>query len=208
MNMKKTSNYPAKMDACIAATKHEGSGTIPRLLLHSCCAPCSTSVITSLSPHFDITVFYYNPNIDAPQEYKKRAEEQRILLTKMTTPNPVTFLEGEYNPDDFLKFAAPYASEPEGGIRCTHCYSLRLEKTAQIASQLGFTWFTTTLSVSPLKDEKRINAIGNAMGEKYGVFWLWSNFKKRNGYLRSVQMGKELGLYRQNYCGCSFSQQD
>lgn len=205
MSEKKSINYLAKMDGCIAAANDENPGAIPRLLLHSCCAPCSTSVISALSPHFSITVFYYNPNIDIADEYQKRAEEQRTLLTKLETPNPVSFLEGEYHPGDFLESAVPYAGELEGGIRCTQCYTLRLEKTAQTAAELKFPWFTTTLSVSPLKDVNRINTIGNAMGEKYGVSWLWSNFKKRNGYLLSVEMSKEFGLYRQDFCGCSFS---
>lgn len=205
-NGKKT-NYPALMDSCIATADAETArtGSPAAMLLHSCCAPCSTSVIESLSPHFAITVFYYNPNIDLPEEYHHRADEQRKLLERLETPNPVNFLEGEYRPGEFLEMAVPYAGEREGGIRCTNCYTMRLEKTAKTAVELGIPWFCSTLSVSPLKDAERINTIGNTMAEQYGVSWLWSNFKKRDGYRQSVKMSREYNLYRQDYCGCSFS---
>lgn len=207
MKNEKNPNYPALMDACLAEADGETAktGTPPALLLHSCCAPCSTSVITSLSPHFSITVFYYNPNIDLPEEYHHRADEQRKLLKQLPTPNPVTFLEGEYLPGEFLEMAVPYAGEREGGIRCTKCYTMRLEKTAKTAAELGIPWFCSTLSVSPLKDANRINTIGKTLAEQYGASWLWSNFKKRDGYRTSVEMSREYGLYRQDYCGCSFS---
>ena len=181
------------------------AGTTPAILLHSCCAPCSTSVIAALSSFFRITVFYYNPNIDEEAEYRKRASEQERLLSIMTTPNPVKFIEGEYSPEDFLAGTRSHADDKEGGERCTYCYALRLDRTAREARERGFDYFTTTLSVSPMKDADRINAIGQAAAEKYGVKWLWSDFKKKDGYKKSIEMSKEYGLYRQNYCGCSYS---
>jgi len=180
----------------------------PTLLLHSCCAPCSTSVIAALSPYFRITVFYYNPNIDERGEYRKRAREQERLLGMIAAKNPVTFLEGEYEPGDFLSGAEPLASEREGGARCSFCYALRLDRTAREAREGAFDWFTTTLSVGPMKDAVRINDIGSALGAKYGVSWLWSDFKKKDGYKKSVELSAEYGLYRQNYCGCSYSRRE
>ena len=193
-------NYHQKMTETIA--KLEGT---PTLLLHSCCAPCSTAVIASLSSVFRITVFYYNPNIDDREEYEKRAREQERLVSLIPAANPVSFLEGDYNPEDFLAAARPYADEREGGQRCSICYALRLDKTAREAVRGEFDFYTTTLSISPLKDAERINSIGSALGEKYRVQWLWSDFKKKDGYRASVELSKEYGLYRQNYCGCSFS---
>lgn len=207
MNGSPRINYLPKMDSCLAEADDytAKTGTPPALLLHSCCAPCSTSVIQTLSSHFIITVFYYNPNIDFPEEYCKRAREQQLLLQKMETPNPVHFLEGEYHPDVFLEMAEPLAAEPEGGIRCTHCYTMRLEMTAKTAADRSIPWFCSTLSVSPLKDARRINSIGSSLAEKYGITWLWSDFKKRDGYRQSVELSREYNLYRQDYCGCSFS---
>ena len=180
----------------------------PTLLLHSCCAPCSTAVISLLSAYFRITVFYYNPNIVERAEYEKRAGEQRWLIEIMPTPNPVSFLEGEYKSEDFLDGAASFADEEEGGERCTFCYTLRLEHTARTAKEKGFDYFTTTLSVSPMKDAERINVIGKAMGDACGARWFASDFKKQNGYQKSIKLSKEYSLYRQNYCGCSFSKRD
>ena len=180
-------------------------GKLPSLLLHSCCAPCSTSVIAALSSFFRITVFYYNPNIDDREEYEKRAREQERLLSVMPTPFPVSFLEGDYRPDEFIDLARNHEEDREGGERCTLCYALRLDKTAKVAHEGSFDWFTTTLSVSPMKDADRINVIGSAAGEKYGVVWLWSDFKKKDGYRQSIELSKEYGLYRQDYCGCTYS---
>jgi len=196
-------NYQAMMEKILAAL----DGT-PRLLLHSCCGPCSTAVIACLSSFFDITVFYYNPNIDDDAEYRKRAKEQERLIGMMPTPNPVSFLEGEYSPEDFLAVARDLALEKEGGERCTFCYGLRLERTARETRERKFDFFTTTLSVSPMKDAERINAIGSRLAESHGVRWLWSDFKKKSGYLRSIELSKEYGLYRQDYCGCSFSRRE
>jgi predicted adenine nucleotide alpha hydrolase (AANH) superfamily ATPase len=180
----------------------------PTLLLHSCCAPCSTAVIARLAATFRITVFYYNPNIDEREEYALRAREQASLISRMPTPIPVSFLEGDYDPSRYLELAKGHESDPEGGARCGLCYALRLEETARAARDGKFQWFATTLSVSPLKDAARVNEIGNALSERYGVAWLWSDFKKKDGYRRSVELSEEYGLYRQNYCGCSFSRRD
>lgn len=195
------------MDDIIASieSRKSGSEEAPTLLLHSCCAPCSSSVITVLASFFRITVFYYNPNIDEKDEYIKRAHEQESLISRMQTPYPITFLEGEYHPEEFTAIAKDHALEREGGARCERCYELRLERTAKAAREGHFDYFATTLSVSPMKDAAKINAIGSALGKRYGVSWLWSDFKKRGGYQKSVELSEEYGLYRQNFCGCSYS---
>ncbi len=180
----------------------------PALLLHSCCAPCSSSVITSLAPFFRITVFYFNPNIDEKAEYDRRAREQERLIAGMPAPHPVRFMEGAYRPEEFLDTARLFANEKEGGARCTFCYSLRLEKTAVTAAGNGFDYFCSTLSVSPMKDAVRINSIGQSLAANYGIAWLVSDFKKKDGYKKSVELSKEYGLYRQDYCGCSFSKRE
>nr|HPO03140.1 epoxyqueuosine reductase QueH [Treponemataceae bacterium] len=168
----------------------------------------------ALAPAFDrgndpsiglLTVFYYNPNIDEEREYRLRAAEQQELLSKMEEAEGVSFIEGEYRPEDFLDHAKHLAHEPEGGSRCTFCYALRLEKTAEKARELGFEFFTTTLSISPMKDAQRINLIGSSLQETWGVRWLWSDFKKKDGFRRSVEISKKFGLYRQDWCGCSWS---
>jgi predicted adenine nucleotide alpha hydrolase (AANH) superfamily ATPase len=196
-------NYRQLMDETLAHLE----GT-PTILLHSCCAPCSTSVIAVLSSFFKITVFYYNPNIDEQEEYIKRAKEQERLIGIMRTPNPVTFLEGEYRSEDFTTGAEQLASEREGGKRCTFCYALRLDRTAREASAGKYDYFTTTLSVSPMKDAVRINDIGSGLEKKYGCRWLWSDFKKKDGFKKSVALSEEYGLYRQDYCGCSYSRRE
>lgn len=203
-------NYQAMMESLIADLQAEGrtGAQSPRLLLHSCCGPCSTAVITALSPFFRITVFYYNPNIDTREEYDKRKGEQIKLLGLMPTDLPVDFVEGEYLPEDFMSVAAPLASEPEGGSRCTACFTLRLERTARKARDLGIDWFCTTLSVSPYKDAVRLNEIGGRLADRMGLRWLWSDFKKRDGYRISAELSKKYGLYRQNYCGCTWSKAD
>ncbi|HNY20826.1 MAG TPA: epoxyqueuosine reductase QueH [Treponemataceae bacterium] len=193
-------NYQREMEKTL-----EGLEGTPSLMLHSCCGPCSTAVIAVLSSFFKITVLYYNPNIDDRAEYEKRAREQERLIAMMPTPNPVAFLEGEYDPEEFLSFARDRADDPEGGDRCTLCYGLRIERTALEAKKAGCDYFTTTLSLSPMKDAKRINALGDALGKKHGVAWLWSDFKKKNGFLKSIELSREYGLYRQDFCGCSFS---
>ncbi len=174
----------------------------PRLLLHSCCAPCSSSVIERLAAFFPITVYYYNPNIHPSREYARRALEQQRFLARQNLP----FIEETFSPKDFEPIARQYGDEPEGGERCRACYALRLGKAAGYAARNGFGYYCTTLSVSPHKNSGWINRLGQEFGEKQSVQWLFSDFKKKNGYLRSLELSKEYGLYRQTYCGCVFSQ--
>ncbi len=179
-----------------------------RLLLHSCCGPCSTAVIERLLGEYDITVFYYNPNITDDDEYEHRKSEQEKFLKKHNDKfkeNPVKFLEGEYIVEDFFRIAKGYEAEKEGGERCNRCFFLRLNKTAEIAKVNGFDIFATTLTVSPHKNYKIISEIGKDIGNKCGVEFLDMDFKKKAGYQRSVDLSKEYDLYRQNYCGCEFS---
>lgn len=179
-----------------------------RLLLHSCCAPCSSYVLEYLSRYFDITVFYYNPNISPESEYRMRVEEQQRLINEMPLKTPVTFLEGEYHPETFYHMAKGLEDVPEGGKRCFLCYRMRLEESARIAKKNGFDYFTTTLTISPLKNAEKLNQIGQELAEKYGIKFLPSDFKKKNGYKRSTELSRKYGLYRQNYCGCVFSKRN
>ena len=180
-------------------------GRTPRLLLHSCCAPCSSYVLEYLSEYFSITVFYYNPNIYPPEEFGKRVEEQERLIRELPAKHPVSFLEGPYEPERFYEMAKWLEQIPEGGERCFRCYRLRLLETAQMARAGSFDYFTTTLSISPLKNAQKLNEIGTRLAEEYGVPYLFSDFKKRNGYKRSTELSAEYGLYRQDYCGCVYS---
>ena len=181
------------------------SGRIPRLLLHSCCAPCSSAVIEILSPVFALTVFYDNPNITDKEEYALRKREQQRLIAQMATPHPVAFVEGRYDPQRFFDIVQGGEAEPEGGARCRRCYAMRLRATAQYAQALGFDFFATTLSISPKKRAKEINAIGFALQKAVGVPYLEADFKKKGGFDRSLALCEQYGLYRQNYCGCVFS---
>ena len=180
-------------------------GAGKKLLLHSCCAPCSSYCLSEIAPHFQTTVFYYNPNIDCAEEYEKRKAEQ-IRLLKET--NLAAFLDCDFESEAFYQAAKGYESEKEGGARCERCFRLRLTRTAEVASEKGFDYFATTLTVSPLKNAKLINEIGLELQEKFGVKYLPSDFKKRGGYLKSIELSKEHNLYRQNYCGCIFSKRD
>ena len=193
-------NYQLEMENVIAQLGEEK----PTLLLHSCCGPCSSAVIERLSAHFRVTVFYYNPNIEPEEEYLHRLSEQKRLLGILQIP----LLECEWDHDAFACFAEQMKDEPEGGARCTACFALRLNKTAQLAKQHGFDYFTTTLSVSPHKDPIRLNELGGKYALQYGVKHLPADFKKKNGYLRSLQLSKEYDLYRQDYCGCLYSKAD
>lgn len=175
------------------------------LLLHSCCAPCSSYVLEYLSEYFVITVFYYNPNIAPEEEYRMRVEEQKKLIEQMRFRHPVSFIEGNYDPERFYEMAKGLEKVPEGGERCFGCFRLRLEETAKEALKGKFDYFTTTLTISPLKNAEKLNEIGIEVAEKYGISWLPSDFKKKNGYKRSTELSAEYGLYRQNYCGCVFS---
>jgi len=180
----------------------------PQLLLHSCCAPCSSYVLEYLSTYFDITIFYYNPNISPYEEFIFRSEEQQKLIEKMHTASPIAFLLGEYDSASFFALAKGHETEPEGGPRCKACYQLRLRKTAEQAKQGGYDYFTTTLSISPHKDAQALNQIGKELSQEYGIPYLFSDFKKRDGYRRSCQLSEIYGLYRQNYCGCPYSKQE
>ena len=195
-------NYQNQLDKIIENIAPDNP---PRLLLHSCCAPCSSYTLEYLSRYFDITVYYFNPNISPKQEFDKRFEEQKRLISQMPFKNSVTLVEGDYNYDDFLEIAKGLENVPEGGERCFRCYKMRLESTARLAKEQGFDYFCTTLSISPLKNSQKINEIGFGLEEKYGVKWLPSDFKKREGYKRSIQLSREYSLYRQNFCGCVFS---
>ena len=194
-----------------------GSDPLPRLLLHSCCAPCSSSVLEQLARHFRVTVLYYNPNIWPREEYLFRKAEQQTFIRTYPFENPVDFLDCEYEPEQFYEAVRGLEKEPERGSRCTVCYRLRLHRTAQEALKGGYDWFATTLTLSPLKDPERLNRIGAeeaallqekaAGGACCGEAprYLPSDFKKRNGYLRSIEITRASGMYRQDYCGCEFS---
>ena len=192
-------NYQAEMEAEIAAL----NGRRPTLLLHSCCGPCSSAVIERLAEHFRLTLYYYNPNIEPEAEYRRRLAEQERLLTLL--PGGLSLLPCEYDHDAFSAFAQAMAGEPEGGKRCLSCFALRLGQTARAAKENGFEYFTTTLSVSPHKNAEALNAIGEGIARQLGVRYLTADFKKKNGYLRSLQLSKAFDLYRQDYCGCLYS---
>lgn len=196
-------NYQVILDKTLDEIKNKDY--VPSLLLHSCCAPCSSYVIEYLSNYFCITVFYYNPNIDEREEYIKRAQEQQRLIQTMETKYPVRFVEGNYDVKEYIKIASPLKEEKEGGARCMLCYDLRLRKAARYAKEHNFDYFTTTLTISPLKNSQKINQIGETLQKEYNIPYLFSDFKKKDGYKRSLQLSKEYDLYRQDYCGCSFS---
>jgi hypothetical protein len=177
----------------------------PSILLHSCCGPCSTAVIERLLSDYSITVFYYNPNITDPDEYDRRKSAQKLFLEAYPATSPIRFIEGDYNPGLFLAQSKGYEREPEGGTRCGLCFTLRLRTTAEFAQKNGYAYFGTTLSVSPHKDADIINSIGLNLSAHYNVCYLSADFKKQDGYARSVQMAKAYQLYRQHYCGCRYS---
>lgn len=183
-------------------------GKRPKLLLHSCCAPCSSGVLVPLQEIFKLTVYYYNPNISEWEEYKKRAEEQKKLIDALNNEKPtfpMGIIEEAYEPENFYQIARGLENCPEGGERCFLCYGLRLEKTAQKAKEEGYDFFTTTLTISPLKNAEKINTIGKRLEEKYKVAFLPSDFKKKDGYKNSIELSKKYELYRQNFCGCIYS---
>ena len=201
-NMNKR-NYQKELDVLL---EHLEKETLrPKLLLHACCAPCSSYVLEYLSRYFSIVLFYYNPNISPQQEYEKRVAEVRRLLQEMPLAGPVTLTLGDYEPERFFDLAKGHEAEPEGGDRCTLCYRLRLTEAAQAAKDLACDYFTTTLSISPYKNAEKLNTIGAELAKEYGVPYLVSDFKKRNGYKRSIELSREYNLYRQNYCGCVYS---
>ena len=180
----------------------------PKLLLHSCCAPCSSAVLEYLSQYLSITVFYYNPNIFPEEEFLHRIDEQKRLISELPVKNKISFVERGWHPDRFYEAVKGREHIREGGERCFACYRLRLEESAKLAAELGYDYFTTTLSISPYKNAPKLNEIGEELAEKYGVKHLPSDFKKKNGYKRSVELSAEYGLYRQDYCGCVFSKKE
>ena len=199
-----TRNYQRELDQLLAQLT-----TVPRLLLHSCCAPGSSSVLEYLRRYFEITVFYYNPNISMEAEYQKRVEEQKRLINAYNqlpdSGYPIAVIEGDYEPEVFYVAAKGLEQCPEGGERCFACYELRLGKTAALAKKQAYDYFATTLTISPLKNAAKLNEIGERLAERYQISWLPSDFKKKNGYKRSIELSAEYGLYRQNYCGCVYS---
>jgi predicted adenine nucleotide alpha hydrolase (AANH) superfamily ATPase len=181
---------------------------VPTLLLHSCCAPCSSYVLEYLSNYFKITIFYYNPNIYPEEEYSRRVKEQEELIITMETKNPIKFIEGYYDTKNFYNITKDLELEKEGGERCFKCYELRLYEAVKVAKEKGYDYFTTTLSISPYKNAKKLNEIGERLGNEQDVKYLYSDFKKKNGYKRSIELSKEYNLYRQDYCGCVFSKNE
>ena len=196
-------NYQKELDKTIENIKAQE--TVPTLLVHSCCAPCSSYVLEYLSQYFSITVLYYNPNIFPREEYEYRISEQKKLIDNLPVKNAISFIPTEYEPDKFHEAIKGHEADKEGGERCFICYELRLYEAAKYAVEGKFDYFTTTLSISPMKNAPKLNEIGVKMGEEFGVKYLVSDFKKRNGYKRSVELSKEYGLYRQDYCGCVYS---
>ena len=200
-------NYQKELDKLIEKMVNAG-GEPKHLVLHSCCAPCSSYCLEYLSQYFKITVFYYNPNITLEPEYRHRVEEQKRLIADYNAKGdkyPIEIVEGDYEPALFLELSKGLEDCPEGGERCFKCYRMRLEKTAELAKELVADYFATTLTISPLKNAQKLNEIGEELSRIYEVSWLPSDFKKRNGYKRSVELSAEYDLYRQDYCGCGFS---
>lgn len=199
-------NYQKELDKILE--KLPKAETPQRLFLHSCCAPCSSYVLEYLSQYFQITVFYYNPNITASAEYLKRVEEQKRLIEIFNGQGnrfPIAVMEGDYEPEAFLDMSKGLEDCPEGGERCFQCYSLRLAETAKRAKEQGADYFATTLTISPLKNAQKLNELGEKFATQYQIAWLPSDFKKKNGYKRSIELSAEYDLYRQDYCGCAFS---
>ena len=192
-------NYQKELDGLTA-----GLTTRPRLLLQACCGPCSSSVLEYVTAYFDVTLLFYDPNIRPEAEYEKRLATLKQLLAAMPLEHPPALIEPGWRGEDFLAAARGLEAEPEGGARCAVCFRLRLEETAKRAAADGYDYFGTTLTVSPHKNAPLINAIGEELGQKYGVAWLPSDFKKRDGYLRSIRLSQQYGLYRQDYCGCGW----
>ena len=201
--MKSRHDYQSDMERLLESLEREGRA--PTLLLQDCCAPCGSYVIGLLSGYFRVTVLFYNPNIYPESEYRKRLGEVRRLLGLMETKYPVELMECPYDAERFCDCVAGYEAEPEGGARCTRCFRLRLGETARLARERGFEYFATTLSVSPHKNADLLNAIGEEWSRETGVRYLASDFKKRDGYKKSILLSRQYGLYRQDYCGCEFS---
>ena len=199
-------NYHKELKKIIE--ENQKAGKTPTLLLHSCCAPCSSWCLYFLSSYFKITVFYYNPNIYPETEYYKRVEEQKRFIEALPSKNKISFIEGRFDPKEFYSTVKGFEKEKEGGERCFRCYRLRLLQTALLAKEKGFDYFTTTLTISPLKNAAKLNEIAKEVADELGIKNLPSDFKKENGYKMSTELSKEYGLYRQDYCGCIFSLQE
>ncbi len=199
-------NFQKELEKIIE--ENEKTGSVPSLLLHSCCAPCSSYCLEYLSSHFKITVLYYNPNLYPAEEYDRRVGEQKKLIAALPVKYPVSLAEIKGDPNDFYSAVKGLEHIKEGGERCFACFKLRLEKAAKYAKENGFDFFATTLTISPLKNAQKLNEIGENAGKKFGVRHLPSDFKKRNGFFRSVELSKIYGLYRQDYCGCVFSKRE
>ena len=202
MQMTNNINYQKQLDKIIQGLGEKA----PSLLLHTCCAPCSSYCIEYLSNHFNITVLYYNPNIYPESEYIHRKAEQIRLIGEMKTKYPVKIIDCDFESEKFYEAVNGMENCREGGERCFKCYRLRLTQAARVASQNGFDYFTTSLTISPLKNAGKINEIGEELANEYGVKFLPSDFKKKEGFKRSIELSKEYNLYRQNYCGCVYSQ--
>ena len=199
-------NYQIELDKIIDNLQKENR--VPTLLLHSCCAPCSSYCLSYLANYFKITIFYYNPNISPAEEYQKRVEEQKRLISELPVKNKVSFAEGKYEPEKFFEMAKGLQNIPEGGERCFKCYEMRQRKAAVYAAENGFEFFTTTLSISPHKNAAKLNEIGLKLEKEYGIRYLVSDFKKKGGYLKSIEYSRQYDLYRQNYCGCVYSKME
>ena len=199
-------NYQRELEKII--DKNIKEKRVPTLLLHSCCAPCSSYCLEFLSEYFEITDLYYNPNITDEAEYRHREEELSRLISEQPHLHPVTFIAGTYEPDKFWEISKGLEMCPEGGERCFRCYELRIREAAEYAKRGGFDYFTTTLTISPLKNAQKLNEIGFKVADETGTVWLPSDFKKKGGFQRSTELSLEYGLYRQNYCGCVFSKKD
>jgi predicted adenine nucleotide alpha hydrolase (AANH) superfamily ATPase len=196
-------NYQRKLEELVANLDYT-----PKLLLHSCCAPCSSRCIEYLSNYFDVTVLYYNPNISPKLEYEKRKEEQIKFINEFESKNKLDFMDVGYDYNDFVNISKGLEHVPEGGERCFKCYRLRLDKTAKVAKENGYDYFGTTLTVSPYKNSQILNQIGEELQKEYNIKYLYSDFKKNNGYKRSIELSKEYNLYRQDYCGCIYSKME
>ena len=211
-------NYSKELDKKI--DEYRESGKFPRLLLHACCAPCSSYCLELLREYFDVTVFFYNPNITESEEYHKRVEEEKRLIGEYNRQveegifegmnstagaRRIEIIEGAYEPSEFLEIVRGLEDCPEGGERCRKCFELRLRETAKVAAERGFDLMTTTLTISPLKNADVLNEVGQQAAAEFGVEFLPSDFKKKNGYKRSIELSHKFGLYRQDYCGCGFS---
>lgn len=205
-------NYQKELDKILEQLIKDESKKGQRLLMHSCCAPCSSYVLEYLRRYFKITVFYYNPNISMEPEYRKRVEEQKRLIEAYNMQPQkgysIEVIEGDYEPMAFYEIAKGLEQCPEGGERCFACYELRLKKTAMLAREKQFDYFSTTLTISPLKNAGKLNEIGEYLAREYNIPWLVSDFKKKNGYKRSIELSAEYDLYRQDYCGCVYSKQE